>query len=104
MNRYWEVFFEVYEALPRQGPGNRACVQHARALCRELPSSPAVLDLGCGVGGQTLHLAELLRGSIVAIHNHAPSIERLNAALTELKQAYAAFWEALSEAASPAPT
>ena len=22
--RFWEIFFEVYESLPRQGPGNRA--------------------------------------------------------------------------------
>ncbi len=25
VSRTWEIFFEVYEALPRQGPGNRAC-------------------------------------------------------------------------------
>jgi SAM-dependent methyltransferase len=44
---------------------------------------PAILDLGCGVGGQTLQLVELTSGSIVAIDSHAPSIERLQAALTE---------------------
>jgi SAM-dependent methyltransferase len=79
--RYWEVFFEVYEFLPRQGPGNRASAERALALCHDLPASPHVLDLGCGVGGQTLHLAECLDGSIVAIDNHAPSIARLTAAL-----------------------
>jgi len=78
--RYWEIFFEVFESLPRQGPGNRACAERALDLCRDLPRSPAVLDLGCGVGGQTLHLAELIgSGSIVAIDSHAPSIERLRA-------------------------
>lgn len=79
--RYWELFFEVYEALPRQGPGSRACAARALALCRELPPSPAVLDLGCGVGGQTRHLTDLTAGSIVAIDSHAPSIERLQAAV-----------------------
>lgn len=79
--RLWEIFFEVYASLPRQGPGNRACAARALALCRELRESPAVLDLGCGVGGQTLQLAELTSGSIVAIDSHAPSIERLNAAV-----------------------
>ena len=79
--RFWKVFFEVYEALPRQGPGNRASAARALGLCRELPQSPAILDLGCGVGGQTLHLAELTSGSIVAIDNHAPSIARLKAAV-----------------------
>jgi SAM-dependent methyltransferase len=77
--RFWEIFFELYEGLPRQGPGNRACTARALGLCRDLPQMPAVLDLGCGVGGQTLHLAELTKGSIVAIDNHAPSIERLRA-------------------------
>lgn len=75
--RFWEIFFEVFEALPRQGPGNRACAEKALALCRQLPAAPEVLDLGCGVGGQTLQLAELTTGSIVAVDIHAPSIQRL---------------------------
>ena len=58
--RFWEIFFELFEGLPRQGPGNRASAERALGLCRGLPPAPAVLDLGCGVGGQTLHLAELL--------------------------------------------
>lgn len=77
--RFWPVFFELYESLPRQGPGNRACAARALALCSDLPPAPAVLDLGCGVGGQTLHLTELTSGSIVAVDSHAPSIERLHA-------------------------
>ena len=82
--RFWEIFFELYESLPRQGPGNRACAARALGLCRDLPRSPAILDLGCGVGGQTLQLAELLpSSSIVAIDSHAPSIERLQAAVAE---------------------
>jgi SAM-dependent methyltransferase len=77
---FWARFFEVYEALPRQGPGNRASAAKALALCRDLPAAPAVLDLGCGVGGQTLHLIdELPASSIVAIDSHAPSVERLRA-------------------------
>lgn len=81
--RFWEVFFEVYESLPRQGPGNRACAAKAFGLCRDLAPSPAVLDLGCGVGGQTFHLAELTAGCIVAVDSHAPSIERLRATVAE---------------------
>lgn len=81
--RFREMFFEVYESLPRQGPGNRACAARALGLCRDLPSSPAILDLGCGVGGQTLHLVGLTTGSIVALDSHAPSIVRLRAAVVE---------------------
>jgi len=81
--RFWEIFFEVYESLPRQGPGNRDCVARALRLCKELPQTPVVLDLGCGVGGQTLQLAELTSGSIIAIDSHAPSIERLKVTLNK---------------------
>ena len=78
--RFWKLFFEVFESLPRQGPGNRASAERALALCTELPDSPRILDLGCGVGGQTLQLAELLEhASIMAVDSHAPSIERLRA-------------------------
>lgn len=82
--RFWEIFFEVYEHLPRQGPGSRMCAQKALELCRELRECPAILDLGCGVGGQTRYLAELTSGSIVAIDRHAPNIERLQAAIAKL--------------------
>ncbi len=81
--RFWSIFFEVYEALPRQGPGNRASAERALGYCSELPASPAILDLGCGVGAQTLQLAELTTGSIVAIDSHAPAIKRLRAAIAE---------------------
>ena len=81
--RFWEIFFDVYEALPRQGPGNRDCAVRALRLCRGLPHSPVILDLGCGAGGQTLLLAELTPGSITAIDNHAPSIERLKERLAQ---------------------
>lgn len=78
--RFWPLFFELYESLPRQGPGSRACAARALALCRGLPPAPAVLDLGCGVGGQTLYLAELLPGAIItALDSHAPSVQRLRA-------------------------
>lgn len=80
--RFWEIFFEVYGALPRQGPGNQACAARALSLCTDLPPSPSVLDLGCGVGGQTLQLAELLDGSILAIDIQAPAIERLKETIT----------------------
>ncbi len=81
--RFWEIFFELFESLPRQGPGNRASAEKALGLCRDLPLRPSVLDLGCGVGGQTLHLVELTRGAIVAVDNHVLSILRLQATVAE---------------------
>ena len=77
--RFWKIFFEVYEPLPRQGPGSRSSAERALALCTDLPASPEVFDAGCGTGGQTIQLAELTDGHIVAIDSHAPSIELLKA-------------------------
>jgi len=77
--RFWELFFEIFESLPRQGPGNRACTARALGLCGELPPSPRVLDLGSGVGAQTLDLAELTSGIVVAVDRHPPFVERLRA-------------------------
>jgi methylase of polypeptide subunit release factors len=74
---FQEIFLAVFESLPRQGPGSRACAERALSFCHELPPSPAVLDTGCGTGAQTLHLSELTGGTITAIDSHAPSIERL---------------------------
>jgi SAM-dependent methyltransferase len=81
--RYWEIFFSVFESLPRQGPGNLVCSKRALSLCAELGTAPKVLDLGSGTGAQTLHLAALTEGEIVAVDNHAPSIARLRATLAE---------------------
>lgn len=78
-----EVFFEVFEGLPRQGPGNFQSTQRALSGCTELPSAPRVLDLGCGAGAQTLHLAALTTGTLHAVDAHAPLIDRLRAHVVE---------------------
>lgn len=75
--RFWNLFFEVYEQLPRQGPGSRASTTRALALCDELPDKPVIFDMGCGSGAQTLDLAELTNGVITAIDVHAPFIRAL---------------------------
>ena len=80
---FQDLFHQVFAALPRQGPGNRACAARALALCREMHAQPEVLDLGCGLGGQTLHLAALTAGRILAIDRHAPFIAQLTATLAE---------------------
>jgi SAM-dependent methyltransferase len=81
--KFWSLFSEVFTHLPRQGPGNRACVARAISFCSDLPESPRILDLGCGVGQQTMHLVEMTNGSIVAIDIHGPNIARLEAAVKE---------------------
>ena len=79
--RFWNIFFEVFEQLPRQGPGDPESARTALELCHDLPKSAVTLDLGCGVGGQTLQLAQWISGPIVAIDNHPPHIAQLQAKL-----------------------
>ncbi len=81
--RMEKLFFEVFEPLPRQGPGSRSSAKRALDLCAGLPASPEILDLGCGAGAQTFYLAELTTGTITAIDNHTPNIERLGAEIAE---------------------
>ncbi|MEM6675458.1 MAG: hypothetical protein AAF726_21595 [Planctomycetota bacterium] len=40
-----QLFFEVFESLPRQGPGNRPSTAKALAHCGDLPSRPRIADL-----------------------------------------------------------
>lgn len=79
--RRMALFLELFEALPRQGPGRRDCTARALALCGNLPEAPAILDLGCGVGAQTLHLAEMTSGRIVAVDSNPGCAAGLRAAV-----------------------
>jgi SAM-dependent methyltransferase len=74
-----KLFFEVYDHLPRGGPGNTSSTLRALNLADGLAENSQVLDIGCGPGMQTLDLARALPQSrIWAIDNHEPFIQRLN--------------------------
>ncbi len=63
---------EPHDGLDQLGPGSRASTLRALHHCEALPPRPAVLDLGCGTGAQTLHLASVLEGRIVAVDLFEP--------------------------------
>jgi ubiquinone/menaquinone biosynthesis C-methylase UbiE len=71
-------FYEIYGTLPRAGPGDDASTRRAFEMMKGLPETPRVLDIGCGPGKQTLELARLSRGKILALDNHQPFLDRLN--------------------------
>jgi SAM-dependent methyltransferase len=73
-----KYFYELFEKLPRQGPGCREATLRALGLLTNLPAQPVVLDIGCGSGMQTLVLAEELKTKIVALDNHRPLLDALN--------------------------
>ena len=75
--RLLELFYEVQRGLPRQGPGNNECTLRALASCTRLGPTPAVLDLGCGPGMQTLAIANALPGNILAVDNCEEYLEQL---------------------------
>ncbi len=75
--RLTEVFFEVQRGLPRQGPGSEACTLRALGWCVGLPKAPAVLDVGCGPGMQTLALARVTSGRITAVDLYEEYLDQL---------------------------
>ena len=65
------VFLDVQRGLPRQGPGCDESTLEALSLCSGLPGAPAILDVGCGPGMQTVALAKAVHGRLTAVDiNH----------------------------------
>lgn len=73
-----QYFYELFEDLPRQGPGSTESTLKALAFIKNVPTKPVVLDIGCGCGKQTLILAQKLRTKVLAIDNHRPVLDRLD--------------------------
>lgn len=73
-----EIFWAVHRDLPREAPGDDASTLRAFAMLKDLPSVPAILDIGCGPGAQTVALARASRAKIVAADTHQPFLEDLS--------------------------
>lgn len=67
LDNRWAIFMDIHSGLPRQGPGDDGSTARALALCKDLPTQPHILDVGCGPGMQTLALARHTAGPITAI-------------------------------------
>ncbi len=63
-------FYQVFEFLPRQGPGCAGATKKVFSLLPPLPDNANILDVGCGSGTQTRDLAGLTPGIITAVDNH----------------------------------
>ena len=72
-----DYFYELFEALPRCGPGDNKSTRHAFDFIPKLSNQPLILDIGCGPGVQTIELAKLSKGKIIAIDNHQAFLDKL---------------------------
>jgi SAM-dependent methyltransferase len=72
-----EYFYELYTGLPRGGPGDNESTRRAYNYMENLPSEPRILDIGCGPGMQTLELARISGGKIIALDRHQGFLDKL---------------------------
>lgn len=72
-----EYFYELFRSLPRGGPGDNTSTRKAFSYLTNLPPEPHILDIGCGQGVQTLELARLTKGTIIALDNYQPFLDNL---------------------------
>lgn len=76
--RAFQFFLQFHHGLLRKGPGNDAATAEAfRFVEPLLPPFPSILDVGCGGGAQTLTLAALTPGPLLAIDSYPPFVEEL---------------------------
>jgi Cyclopropane fatty acid synthase and related methyltransferases len=72
-----DYFHQVFSSMPRQGPGYPEATRKAWSLIPSVPPHPAILDIGCGTGTQTRDLAGLSDGTITAVDNYQPFLDRI---------------------------
>lgn len=74
-----KYFHELFLGLPRAGLGDNKFTRKAFSYLKNLPSEPFILDIGCGYGIQTLELARISKGKIIALDNYQPFLDILMA-------------------------
>jgi SAM-dependent methyltransferase len=72
-----EYLYELCEALPRCGPGDNEFTKRAFYAIPKPPKHPFILDIGCGPGVQTIELAKISNGKIIALDNHQAFLDKL---------------------------
>lgn len=73
MNLMWEI----HKDIPREGPGDNDSTKKALKMLRDLPTTPRILDIGCGPGMQTIELAKCSNGQVTGIDIHQPYLDTL---------------------------
>jgi ubiquinone/menaquinone biosynthesis C-methylase UbiE len=71
-----DIFFEIHQGLPREGPGRNDYTRKAFSMLPDL-DRPRILDIGCGPGAQTMELARISGGFVIGLDNHHPYLDVL---------------------------
>jgi ubiquinone/menaquinone biosynthesis C-methylase UbiE len=72
-----EYLYELCKALPRSGPGDNEYTKSAFNAIPDPPNHPLILDIGCGQGMQTIELAKISNGKIIALDNYQAFLDIL---------------------------
>ena len=57
----------IHVRLERQGPGSAEMTIKALSFLDNLHTISRAVDLGCGIGGQTMALAQYISGDIIGV-------------------------------------
>jgi SAM-dependent methyltransferase len=68
---------KLYEDLPRPGQGVESCTREAIRLLPPLRTPPAIIDLGCGRGHQTIVLASHFKAPVVAVDESQTALDEM---------------------------
>jgi len=72
-----EYLYELCEALPRCVPGDNEFTRRAFSAIGKAAKQPLILDIGCGPGVQTIELARISNGKVIALDNHQAFLDKL---------------------------
>lgn len=67
-----------FKSIERQGPGSPEVTRKAVSFINALSDSAKIADIGCGTGGQTMTLADCIKGQITGIDLFPDFIELFN--------------------------
>ncbi len=79
-----DVLIETHIGLERQGPGSAEMTVKALGFLGALDDITQVADLGCGTGGQTMLLAQHIKGTIIGVDLFPDFVDAFNANAREL--------------------
>jgi SAM-dependent methyltransferase len=74
----FNLICEYFSLIERQGPGSSDTTIKALNFIDNLTAQSAIVDLGCGTGGQTMTLAQVLEGDIIGIDLFPGFVDKFN--------------------------